>query len=711
MPSSTRLSTVKPDGSIHAKAGAAVVHPARMALPMSPGRHLLFALIVSVLAALPAAAATQEGTVPRDPSRFETSVVVTPERGETPRDRVPAAVDVLEGKVLQSLPAVVLGETLSFVPGFHVERGELYAGRPIVSARGFFGGGEADYVLLLVDGVPVRDTESGVIDWSLLQSSSIKRIEAFRGPGASMYGDSAIGGVIQVLTNRDTGGGSITATGGSFNTFTIDGSYNQRFVPAGIWVSGVARGTDGYSAHSAARHYGGSGGADGRLGQATWRASGSAYHRNGEDPGALSLEAFQRDPSGSDPLFRFDELQRRHLSTAFMLQAPAGKWGLQARVHADGRHEDLTRTILLAPGLGDGRERRLSTAAMGGSFDSERALGPASGGTVVRFGVDLSRERLDNAYRPVNPAGLPGGFGSEVSGRRLRGGAFMSAAWQPVDRVRASGALRWDGVDDEGFGAAAPDAQSHTSWSPRVGAAVRLNDSGKVSVFSQVSKAFKVPPLDQLFDPRPYPDFRGGTFTISNRTLVPQRATNVEAGIAGGFATVSWSALAYRMTVEDEIDFDVQTFSYANIGRSRHVGAEVEGRVRVGRLEPSATYALTKVVDVHDERQLKNVPRHRFTAAINVELPLALAAYVRYRHTAGGFLDDQNQQRIDGPSALDLRVRQTRSRFSLFVDALNVTGDRYQEYGFTLTDFRGAVVPYVYPGAGRAVRGGVTVTF
>ena len=35
---------------------------------------------------------------------------------------------------------------LSFLPGFSVSQAEFYAGRPVLSARGFFGGGEADFV-------------------------------------------------------------------------------------------------------------------------------------------------------------------------------------------------------------------------------------------------------------------------------------------------------------------------------------------------------------------------------------------------------------------------------------------------------------------------------------------------------------------------------------------------------------------------------------
>jgi outer membrane cobalamin receptor len=280
--------------------------------------------------------------------------------------------------------------------------------------------------------------------------------------------------------------------------------------------------------------------------------------------------------------------------------------------------------------------------------------------------------------------------------------------------VRLSGAVRWDNVADDEFGVgvgASASAPRQRAWSPRAGMVIRLNDAGTVSLFSQVSTAFKVPTLDQLFDPRPYPDFRGGTFTISNRQLVPQRATNIEGGISAG-TRVRLSAAVYRMAVADEIDFDLRTFSYANIGRSRHAGLELdaEGRLWHG-VQPSISYVFSRVVTSGDNRQLKNVPRHLLSVATSLQFPRAVSAYVRYHHTWAAFLDDENRYALDGPSTLDFRLSRPIGRHTIFLDGLNVTGNRYEEYGFTLSDFRGQSVPYVYPGAPRAVRGGLTLSF
>lgn len=618
----------------------------------------------------------------------------------------------MEEADLATLPAISPSELVSFLPGFSVAQPEWYAGRPVVSARGFFGGGEAEYVLLLVDGVPVADVESGLIDWSLIPSSSIRRIEAFRGPGASLYGDSAVGGVIQILTHRSANRGRLTATGGSFSTFSGDGAYGGSTAGLGFNISGAVRSTDGGFEHSSGRQLVGGGAIDGGFRALTWRWDAAVADRRRDDPGALPRDVLAVSPRGSDPLHRFDDLNRRNVSSAFTLRHAAAGWRPQLRIYTSARTEDLVRTILLAPGLGDRKSRGLSSVAVGGSFEVERTAGAARPVTL-RMGADLAREQLETAYRDVSAAGaVSDTVQSDAAGHRLRAGIYASASWDALPRLRLSGGLRRDAVNDGGFEAGvASDRALQGAWSPRVGAVVQLTPSGSAVMFGQVSGAFKAPTLDQLFDPRPYPDFMGGTFTISNARLVPQRAVNLEAGVSGG-GSVRFSALAYRMTVDDEIDFDLRTFSYANIGNSQHSGVELELEGRWWeRVRPSVGYALSHVSAVDGGNQLKNVPRHVLTAAIHVELPWSLAAFARYRAARGAFLDDENLFPVDGPSTLDLRLRRSVGRQTLFVDAVNLTDDVYEVYGFTLADFRGGLVAYGYPGAPRALRAGVTFAF
>lgn len=673
-----------------------------------PGFAAITLSLATLFTALPAIAQAQDAQTRQDAARFQTEIVVTPERGETPRVLVPASTVVIDGAALAALPVVQPAEIVQYLPGFHVAQSEFYAGRPVISARGFFGGGEAEYVRLLVDGQPVADVESGLIDWSLLSGASIRRIEASRGPGASMYGDSAIGGVIQILTDQSASGGQLTATAGSFESFTADGSYGRRSRSVGFNVAGAARGTGGAFDHSSGSQFVGAGAVDGVRNGLAWRWNATGGSRERDDPGALITSVLQADPTASSPIFRSDNASRESVTTAFTLRHAGLSWKPQARVYFSGRGEDTIRTVLLAPGLGDTQARNLSSTVFGGSVEGEYAFA-APRPPVVRFGVDLAHEHLDTSYRGVD-GGVVGALESAAAGRRIRAGLFTSASFEPASRVRLSAALRWDDVDDAGFGVTGATS-TQRAWSPRAGVVVQLSDTGAIALFAQASRAFKTPTLDQLFDPRPYPDFQGGTFTISNPALTPQRATNLEAGISGG-GKVRWSALAYRMHVDNEIDFDVRTFSYANIGQSRHAGLELEAEGRWWtRVRPSVTYALSDVTDLESDLQLKNVPRNLVVLAASVDFPWAVSAHVRYNRTWGAFLDDANAFPIDGPSTLDLRVRRAIGRHMAFVDLVNATNTTFEEYGYTLTDFRGRTVPYAYAGALRALRAGLTVSF
>jgi outer membrane cobalamin receptor len=262
---------------------------------MGYARGSLLVAAVFCGAHIASAQSAQQNAQPAPPPRFEAEVVVTPERGEAPRTLVPASTEVLDGASLPALPSTHASEVVSLVPGFTVMRPEFHAGKPVVSARGFFGGGEADYVLMLVDGIPVADVESGLVDWSLVPLSSIRRVEAFRGPGASLYGDSAVGGVIQVLTDRSSGARG-TVSVGSFATLTADGTYGRRSKNNGFFVSGITRRTDGGFEHSGAHQLLGAGGADGRSGGFSWAATANVDTRERDDPGSLSRDGFLSHP-------------------------------------------------------------------------------------------------------------------------------------------------------------------------------------------------------------------------------------------------------------------------------------------------------------------------------------------------------------------------------------------------------------------------------
>src|SRR5687768_6612896 len=165
----------------------------------------------------PSPSPPQESAPPLPSVRVE--IIVTAERAPGDRDRHPAATAVLTRDEIDQQPAVTLADVVSTLPGFQILSAGSSGFPPSSIARGFFGGGEAEYVKVLVDGMPIGDVESGVVDWRGLPALAIDRIEALRGPASAPYGDTALAGAIQVFTLRSSVPvRRATVTGGSFGT-------------------------------------------------------------------------------------------------------------------------------------------------------------------------------------------------------------------------------------------------------------------------------------------------------------------------------------------------------------------------------------------------------------------------------------------------------------------------------------------------------------
>ena len=272
--------------------------------------------------------------------------------------------------------------------------------------------------------------------------------------------------------------------------------------------------------------------------------------------------------------------------------------------------------------------------------------------------------------------------------------------------------IRWDRIDDRFHGDASGRAVNE-AWSPRLGINVRLGDlaAAPLSVFAGVSRAFKAPTLDQLFDPHPFPDFHGGSFTVSNPDLRPQRAVTLEAGISRETPSLRYEASVYRTEVREEIDFDPATFRYVNIGRSLHRGLEASARWRLTRdLEPFVSWAWTRVEALEGPdagRQLKNVPRQLVRGGLAASLPAGFRVEAVASALAGRYVDDANRFPLRNAVIVDARLERDFGAWSARLDLWNAGNSRSEEIGYVLTDFRGRQVPYAYPGGRRSLRAGI----
>jgi iron complex outermembrane receptor protein len=145
----------------------------------------------------------------------------------------PAAVYVITQEDIRRSGATSIPELLRMVPGVQVA--SIDASKWAVTARGF-NGRFANKLLVLVDGRSVYTPLYSGVFWDAqdVLLADVDRIEVIRGPGATMWGENAVNGVINVITKsaRDTQGGLVMTGGGKeeigFGGFRYGGSIHDR---------------------------------------------------------------------------------------------------------------------------------------------------------------------------------------------------------------------------------------------------------------------------------------------------------------------------------------------------------------------------------------------------------------------------------------------------------------------------------------------------
>ena len=186
-------------------------------------------------------------------------VVVTGTPVKVNRNNVPMSVSVVNRKQIETSDESELLPILNGrVPGLFVtERGVTGFGVATgsagqISIRGI-GGNPTTGVLMLIDGHPQF---MGIMGHPLPDSyvaSDVERVEVIRGPASILYGSNAMGGVINIITKKQTedgvhGNGRISY--GSFNTQKYMGAVGFKKQKFSAFASANHDQTDGHREHS-----------------------------------------------------------------------------------------------------------------------------------------------------------------------------------------------------------------------------------------------------------------------------------------------------------------------------------------------------------------------------------------------------------------------------------------------------------------------------
>ncbi|WP_405397749.1 TonB-dependent receptor plug domain-containing protein [Maribacter sp. Asnod2-G09] len=123
-------------------------------------------------------------------------VIVTATRTERQLSSLPLPVTLVGKKQIIKSGTVRLNEILNEQTGIITVADE--SGFQGVQIQGI----ASDYILILIDGVPLVGRSAGNFDLSRLTVGNIKQIEVVKGPASSLYGSEALGGVINIITEK-----------------------------------------------------------------------------------------------------------------------------------------------------------------------------------------------------------------------------------------------------------------------------------------------------------------------------------------------------------------------------------------------------------------------------------------------------------------------------------------------------------------------------
>lgn len=604
-------------------------------------------LLSTALIATPALA--QVGPTPDD------DIVVTATGVEQSADKVGQAITVITRDEIEQRQTVALADLLATTPGVTVTRSGGIGTLTSVRLRG----AEGDQTLTIIDGVRVNDPSStgGGFDFGNLLSGSIDRVEILRGPNSVPWGSQAIGGVVNIVTQRPTEG--LQARGsaeyGSFNSlYTTAAISGAKGGLSGALTGGYFR-SDGISAAASGteadgyRQYG----ATGRLGYEFAPGIGidlRGYYADSR----TDLDGFP------PPTYRFADTPE--YSTAQEFYGYAGGYAnvgtLKNRVAftiADINRDNYDPNYGAAPSfIGRGRSERYSYQ------------GDWQAASAIRLVAGAERENIRfNDGTTFADTGITSFYGEAIV--------------TPVAPLTITGGIRND--DHDAFG-------NHTT----VGANAALALAEGTVLRASYGEGFKAPTLYQLYS------------AYGTRTLQPETARNYDVGVEqsllGGHARAS--ATWFHRDTTNQIDFDLGTFTYANIARTRAQGVELALALKpIDALTFTANYsyidAENRVAGANFGKDLARRPRQTVSANIDYRFPFGLSVGSTVTHVGDSFDNAANTVRLDGYVLASVRAEMpVGERLSVYGRVDNLFDERYQ-------------VVKGYGTYGRAAFGGVRV--
>lgn len=594
-------------------------------------------------------------------------LVVTATRSPYSADHVAGTLRVIDAEEIRASGAHNLSELLRNLGPVQVQDSMGNGRDSRLVLRGF---ATAQNVLVLVDGRSLNNTDLAGPDLTAVALGDIERVEILEGGAGTLYGDQAVGGVINVITR--SGGprqGRLSVGHGSYDAETYAGSYQDRFASGLYYRVGTELersdayrdgGAVAYGNHSARvgwRHEDGELFVEGRQSDDNYRLA-----------GALSAAQVAQDRRQAGASFNDYRADNRALRLG--LEQRLGDH-LELLASYGDRNDDVT--IDSQSGFGaavTGQQRQVHTLDPRLVFTSD----------ALRATLGMDAERVDYDFA------LDFGFGANGTEQRQRKRSeYLHLVYTPIDRLDLQGGLRHARLDAE----VAPFGLNYDQST--VVHTAGLNWRGERGrYYLNRDETFRFALADENID------FLGN-FT----PLKVQRGVAWELGGDWHRSAVDLHAALFQQDLNHEIGFDPGLGDFganANFADTRRRGATLDARYRAtDALAIGGIYTFVDarfVAGPYDNNRVPDVSRQLVKLNANYRVAPAVGLFGELVYTGPRNLDLGNTAEVGGYTVANLAATWTRQSWTVQARLNNVADRRYTEFA----SFFGARALYPSPG-------------
>ena len=645
---------------------------------------------------------------------------------------VGASATVITAAEIAHSPAQTLQEIIAQTPG--VQLTSLYGGvngvKTSVDLRGF-GAFATSNTLVLINGRRLNDVDMAGVDFSTIPRDSIERIEITRGnSGAVLYGDNAVGGVVNIVLKNGVGGPPVAIRGeagvGSFNQRMASVSAATNFGPWSTSFYGNAIKSDGYRVNNALDQRNGVG------------------NLNYTTPGLTAFVTVTGDnqklgfPGGRlvDPSIGLNELVTNRTGTS----TPRDYGNQQGASVTTGFTKTLWNGVdlIIDGGVRDKTQQGAFFNPFANSYvDSHLqtwSLTPRLSVKSVMFGLPSSIltgvDYYDATFHQERPEfkGTPPIHTYDLSQRTIAGywqqtlGLLPTTDFSYGGRIQNTTLSARDRLNDPPncavfFTCGAqnlPLDSSEMQHALHIGLEHRFNNI--FSVFGRAARAFRTPNVEERLSSGPA--FDPVFFTPIPQTfqLRTQTSHDVEGGFrikSGGFQMQS---SIYNMDLENEIHFNPVLFYNTNLDPTRRYGSETSASLRISdSLLLRGGVAYTRAIFREGQFAGNDVPLvSRYTASGGVTWNIwqnYLVADATVRTWSERVMDNDQkntQRRIPADATIDFKLSGAYEHFFWSLSVNNVLNALYYDYAIASSFTDGRFSAYPLPGRTYMVKAGAT---